>query len=67
MAALLKSLFFVCNISFLRNYRIKYYDYNFYCKMVEWDIMYLVCIDGYFLNFSFLKFMIMIDTFKMHD
>ena len=21
--------------------------------MVEWDIMYLVCIDGYFLNVSF--------------
>ena len=51
MAALLKSLFFVFNISFLRNYRIKYYDY--YCKMVEWDIMQLVCIDVYFLNFSF--------------
>ena len=28
MAALLKSLFFVFNITFLRNYRIKYYDYS---------------------------------------
>ena len=31
MAALLKSLFFVFNISFLRNYHIKYYDY-----IVKW-------------------------------
>ena len=53
MAALLKSLFFVFNISFLCNYRIKYYDY---CKMVEWDIMQLLCIDGYFLHFSWIGF-----------
>ena len=36
MAALLKSLFFVFNISFLPKYRVKYYDYD---KVVEWDIM----------------------------
>ena len=32
-------------------YRVKFYDY--YCKVVEWDIMQLVCFAGYFLNFSF--------------
>ena len=51
MAALLKSLFFVFNISFLPKYRVKYYDYN--GKVVEWDMMKLVCIAGYFINFSF--------------
>ena len=36
MTALLTSLFFVFNISFLPKYRVKYYDYG---KVVEWDIM----------------------------
>ena len=51
MAALLNSLFFVFKISILPNYHVKYYDY-----IVKWcsgDIMKLVCIAGYFLNFSF--------------
>ena len=36
--SLLKSIFFVFNISFLPKYRVKYNDYN-YGKLVEWDIM----------------------------
>ena len=52
MAALLKSLFFVFNISFLPKYRVKYYDYK-KGKVVDWDMMQLVCIVGYFINFSF--------------
>ena len=44
MAALLKSLCFMFNISFLPKYRVKYYDYM--VKVVEWDIA------GYFIHFS---------------
>ena len=51
MAAPLILIFFVFNISFLPKYRVKCYDY--YCKVVECDIMQLVCTAGYFLNVSF--------------
>ena len=50
MAALLNSLSFAFTNSFLSKYCVKYYDY---CKVVQWDIMYLVCIDGGSVNFSF--------------
>ena len=36
MATLLKSLFFVFKISFLPNYRVKYYDYDYCSKVLEW-------------------------------
>ena len=48
MTALLNSVFFVFKISFLPKYCVIYYDY--YCKVVQWDIMKLVCIAGYFQN-----------------
>ena len=48
MAALLNSLSFAFTNS---KYHVKYYDY--YCKVVHWDILQLMGIDGYFLNVSF--------------
>ena len=56
MAALVNNLSF----SFTNSFRVKYYDYV--VKEVQWDTMYLVCIDGYFLNVSFNKEE---DTFRM--
>ena len=44
-------LFFVFKISFLPKYRVIYYDYII--KVVQWDIMQLVCIAGYCQNVSF--------------
>ncbi len=51
MATLLNSLSlsFVFKISFLPKYRVIY----LYCKVVQWDIMQLVCIAGYCINVSF--------------
>ena len=51
MATLSNSLSFVFKKKFLPKYRVIYYDY--YGKVVQWDIMKLVCIAGYCLNVSF--------------
>ena len=51
MAALLNSLFFVFEISFLP--KVSCHILGLYCEVVQWDIMYLVCIAGYCLNVTF--------------
>ena len=54
-------------MSLLRNYHVKYYDYNYYCKAMQWYSMRLVCIAGYFLSFSVkqLDLLKAVDIFKL--
>ncbi len=54
MAALLKALYFA--FTKLVSAKVPCQIIWLYCKVVQWGIMYLVCIDEYWLHFSFKLF-----------